>query len=199
MTREVIMDLLCRVQEILLRPRETWPVIKSEEATIGGIYKSYALILAAIPAVAQATGLALIGTSFLGVRYRASLGNTLADAILSYCVSLVGLYSVALVVNGLATKFASQKNLTNALKLVAYSWTPSWVAGPLLLIPSLGWLAKLVSLYGLYLLYLGLPVLMETPRERVAVYFLCAVVLSTIFVGFVISVVALFFPLGRLI
>jgi hypothetical protein len=192
------MDLVRKVQDILLRPKETWPVIKSEEATIGGIYKSYALILAAIPAAAQAMGLALIGTSFLGIRYRASLGNTLADAVLSYCVSLVGLYVVALVVNGLATKFASQKKLTSALKLVAYSWTPSWVAGLLLLIPSLAWLARLASLYGLYLLYLGLPVLMETPREKVAVYFLCAVVLSAILVGFIVSVVALFFPLASL-
>jgi len=199
MTREVIMGLVRRVQDILLRPKETWPLIKSEEATIGSLYRSYALMLAAIPAVAQATGLTLIGSSFIGVRYRASLDSTFGDAILSYCVSLVALYIVALIINSLAPKFASQKNLTSAFKLVAYSWTPSWVAGVLLLIPALAPLAKLASLYGLYLLYLGLPVLMGTPREKVTVYFLCAVVLSIIFVGFIISVVALFFPLGGLI
>ncbi len=199
MTRKVIMDLVRRVQNIILRPKKTWPVVKSEETTIGRIYKSYALILAAIPTAAQAIGLLLIGTSFIGIRYRASLDSALGEAILSYCVSLVALYIVALIINSLAPKFASRKNLTNAFKLVAYSWTPSWIAGVLLLIPSLSSLAKLASLYGLYLLYLGLPVLMDTPREKVTLYFLSAVVLSIILVGFIVSVVALFFPLGGLV
>lgn len=193
------MDLVHRVKDILLRPKETWPVVKSEGTTIGRIYKSYALILAAIPTVAQAIGLLLIGTSFIGIRYRASLDSALGEAILSYCVSLVALYIVALIINSLAPKFASRKNLTNAFKLVAYSWTPSWIAGVLLLIPSLASLAKLASLYGLYLLYLGLPVLMDTPREKVTLYFLSAVILSIILVGFIVSVVALFFPLGGVV
>jgi Yip1 domain len=192
------MNLARRVQDILLRPKETWLLIKSEEPTIGSLYRSYALMLAAVPAAAQAIGLALIGTSFLGVRYRASFESILGYAILSYCVSLVALYMVALIINSLAPKFASRKNLISAFKLVVYSWTPSWAAGALLLIPALAWLAKLASLYGLYLLYSGLPVLMDTPKEKVTIYFLCAVVLSIIFVGFIISVVALFFPLGSL-
>ena len=185
------MDLVRRVEDILLRPKETWRVIKSEEATIVGIYKSYALIMAVVPAVAQAIGLAVIGTSFLGIRYRASFGSAVGNAILSYCASLAAIYFVALVVNSLAPRFASQKNLTSAFQLVAYSWTPLFVAGPLLLIPALASLAKLVSLYGLYLFYLGLPTLMGTPKESVTVYFLSTVVPGIILVGFIFSVVAL--------
>jgi hypothetical protein len=185
------MDLVRRVQDILLRPKETWPVIKSEETTIAGIYKSYALMLAAIPAAAHAIGLLLVGFSFMGIRYRTSLEGALGDAILSYCACLASLYIVALVVNSVAPKFASRKNLTNAFKLVAYSWTPTWVAGALFLVPSLAWLANLASLYGFYLLYHGLPVLMETPKEKVTAYFLSTVVLSIVLVGFILSVVAL--------
>jgi hypothetical protein len=186
------MDLMRRVQDILLRPKETWPVIKSEEMTIAGIYKSYALSLAAIPAAARAIGLLAIGTSFIGIRYRTSLEGALGNAVLSYCASLASLYVVALVINSVAPKFASQKNLNSAFKLVAYSWTPTWVAGILLLVPSLAWLTSLISLYGLYLLYHGLPILMETPKEKVTVYFLSAVALSIVLVGFIFSVVALF-------
>jgi hypothetical protein len=193
------MDLVRRAQDILLRPKETWPVIKSEEMTIAGIYKSYAFILAAIPAAAHAIGLLFIGTSFIGIRYRTSLESALGDAILSYCASLVSLYIVALVINSLAPKFASQKNLASAFKLVAYSWTPTWVAGILLLVPSLAWLTNLVSLYGFYLLYHGLPILMETPREKATVYSLSVMVLSIVLVGFILSVVVLIFPSGKLI
>ena len=48
------MDLskqIARVKAILGTPRTEWPVIASEPATIGGIYKDYVLMLAAIPAV----------------------------------------------------------------------------------------------------------------------------------------------------
>jgi hypothetical protein len=185
------MDLLQRVKDILLRPNEMWPVLRSEEAGIAAIYKSHVIMMAAVPAVAQAIGLMLIGTSFLGVRHRPSITSTLGNAGLSYCVSLAAVYIVALVINGLAPKFESRKNLTRSFTLVAYSWTPAWAAGPLLLIPSLDWLAKLISFYGFYLFYTGLPVFMEAPRDKVNVYFLCAIVLSAILVGFIFSILAL--------
>ena len=188
------MDLLRRVQDLLLRPGETWPIIKAEETTIARIYSSYALVLAAIPTGAHTIGLAFIGVSFMGIRYRTSLGSGLADAILSYGVSLALLYLIALIVNSLAPRCASRKNFLNAFKLVAYSWTPSWVAGILLVIPSLAWLARVLSLYGIYLFYLGLPALMETPREKVTLYFLMVVAVSIVLVAFLLSVVALFSP-----
>src|SRR5512135_82042 len=105
-TGRLPMNLARRAQDILLRPKETWPVIKSEEMTIAGTYKTYALILAAVPAVAHAIGLAFIGTSFIGIRYRTSLGGALGGAVLSYCVSLASLFMVALVINSVAPKFA---------------------------------------------------------------------------------------------
>ena len=185
------MDLLHRVQNILLRPKETWPLIKSEEATIAGVCKPYVITMAAIPAVAQAIGLLLIGTSVLGILHKTSITRALGDAVLSYCVSLAAVCIVALIINSLAPKFESRKNLSRAFALAAYSWTPAWAAGPLLLIPSLAWLAKLISLYGFYLFYLGLPILMDTPRDKVSVYFLSTAALSIIFVGFIFSILAL--------
>jgi len=193
------MNLTTRVQDILLKPKKTWTQIKSEEVSITGIYGSYACIMAAIPPAAQIIGLAFIGTSFIGTRYRVSLATTLGEAVLSYCVSLAALYIIALVINFLAPKFASRKDLTNAFKLATFSWTPSWIAGLALLAPSLAWFTKLISLYGFYLFYLGLPVLMDTPRERVDLYFISAIALSAIFVGFILSVVALVFPLPTVI
>ncbi len=185
------MSLLQRVKDILLRPKDTWSVIKSEEATIAGVCKPYVITMAAVPAVAQAIGLLLIGTSVLGIPYKTSITRTVGDAALSYCVSLAAVYIVALVIKSLAPKFESRKNLTRAFTLAAYSWTPAWAAGPLLLIPSLAWLAKLISLYGFYLFYLGLPTLMDTPRDKVSVYFLSTAALSIIFVGFIFSILAL--------
>ncbi|MFA5083285.1 MAG: YIP1 family protein, partial [Hydrogenophilaceae bacterium] len=74
-------------------------------------------------------------------------------------------------------------------KAAAYSFTPAWLAGVLNLIPSLGVLVLLASLYGIYLLYLGLPVLMKAPEDK-ALPYTVIVVVCAIVVGVLIGVVA---------
>ena len=44
------MNLMQRVQDILLRPKTTWPVIADEPGDVAGIYAGYLVYLAAIPA-----------------------------------------------------------------------------------------------------------------------------------------------------
>jgi hypothetical protein len=193
------MDLVERVQDILLRPKEAWPEIKAKGTTIVDLFRSYAIILAIIPAVAQIIGVTVIGFSFMGLRYRTPFGSALAHGLLSYCTSLASLYVIAFIMDSLAPKFASQKNMLNAFKLAVYSWTPSWVVGVLLIIPALSWLVALASLYGLYLFYVGLPLLMDTPRDKVTIYFLVVVALSIIVIAFIGAVVALLFLPGRLV
>ena len=48
--------LVERVKSILLRPAPTWDVIDVEPATTSGLFKNYAMILAAIPAICGLIG-----------------------------------------------------------------------------------------------------------------------------------------------
>ena len=68
-----------------------------------------------------------------------------------------------------AANSAAQRNFPNALKLSIYAHTPVWLAGIFLLIPGLHFLMVL-GLYGVYLLWTGLPVLMRTPQYRLLPY-----------------------------
>ena len=74
-------------------------------------------------------------------------------------------YIIASVIDLLAPRFGGQKNFANALKLSVYSHTPLWLAGIFLLIPGLNFLL-ILGLYGLYLLWTGLPLLMRVPDEQ---------------------------------
>jgi hypothetical protein len=62
------------------------------------------------------------------------------------------------------------------------------VAGIFALIPGLR-ILTLLGIYSLYLLYLGLPVLMKTPREKAASY-TAVVILAAIVLSIVIGAVA---------
>ena len=57
-----------RARDILLRPRESWPVIAAEPATAQSIYIPYVLVLAAIGPLASLIGGQLVGVSVLGTR-----------------------------------------------------------------------------------------------------------------------------------
>jgi hypothetical protein len=192
------MDIVNRAKDMILKPRDTWAAIKAEQTTIKELYTSYAVILAAIPPLASFLGLSLLGVSMIGFHYRTPFGLGISHALVSYVLSLVGLYVVALIIDALAGSFGSQKNIINAMKVAVYSWTPSWVAGVLFLIPFLSPIAVLLSLYSLYLFYLGLPVLMETPKDKTMGYFIVSILISIlvfIVIGFLSRSL---FGLGRM-
>lgn len=174
------MDLVSRVQAFVLKPKEEWAKVKGESGAFSSLFTSFAMVLAAIPAIAQFIGFGLIGrrVPFLGW-LRMGISASLFRALISYAFSLVIAYVFALLINALAPTFASAPNLQNALKLAVYGLMPYWVSGVLYLIPYLDVLVWLGSLYGFYLLYLGLDAsLMETPKDKILVYFIaCGVVI----------------------
>jgi len=166
------MELIPRVQGILLKPKVEWEKIKGEKTTIAQLYTSYVIFLAAIPAIAQFIGYGIVGIRipFVGW-YRFGLVNSLVRSVVYYALTLAAVYVVALVINALANSFGSKPNMENAFKLAVYTMTPSWVAGALYIIPALAILVLLAAIYGAYILYLGLSAgIMETPKDKVAPY-----------------------------
>jgi hypothetical protein len=174
------MNIIQRAKDIMFKPTDTWAEIKAEQTTIKELYTSYAVILAAIPPIASFIGISLLGFSMFAFSYRLPIGWGISHAIVSYILSLVGIYVVALIIDALAPSFGSQKNQVNAMKVAVFSWTPSWIAGILMIIPALSPIAMLLSLYSLYLFYVGLPILMETPKEKAMGYVIVTILVSVV-------------------
>jgi len=176
------MAIVQRVQSILLKPKEEWAKIKVEPTTIAGLFTSYAMVLAAIPAGFQLLGSVLVGKRLplVGV-FRWPIGRAFGYAVVSYILSLVAVYLLALVIDALAPTFSSSKNMTRALKLSVYSMTPGWLAGALYIVPGLWALSVVASLYGVYLLYLGFGTpMMETPKDKIPGYMALSIVVVVV-------------------
>lgn len=166
--------LVDRVKNILINPKQEWPVIDGEPGDTKEVF-TYVAILAAIPLVFGILGGLIIAP--LGLAF------VIVPAIVGYILAFVIVYLVAMIANALAPTFSGGKHMPSALKLVAYSYTPAWIGGIFNIIPGIGWLISLLaSLYSLYLLYLGIPVLMRSPQDKAVGYtivlVLCAIVLS---------------------
>jgi hypothetical protein len=193
-----INKLIARVKAILLTPKTEWPVIAGEPATVADIYKSYVVVLAAIPAVFSFLQMSVIGTNlWLTGPMRMGIGIGLSSAIVTYVLTLVTIYVMALIIDALAPTFSAQKDRVQALKTVAYAYTASWIAGIGYILPGLGFLLTIVGgIYSIYLLYLGLPHTMKCPQEKAAGYTAVSIIIAIILSILVGAVVGGMFGMG---
>ena len=185
------MNLLNRVIGIITKPNEEWLVIKDENISTKQLFVGYVAILALIPVVAG-----FIGNFF--TRFPVSYG--LVGAIVTYIMTFVGIYLSAFIINMLAPNFESTKNMDNALKLVAFSYTPIWIGGIFNIIPSLSVLGSILGLYGLYLLYLGIEPMMATPSaKRISYLVVSLLVLFVVYIiiGAIVGAIIGLLMLGR--
>ncbi|HHF42988.1 MAG TPA: DUF1282 domain-containing protein [Candidatus Aminicenantes bacterium] len=192
------MDLVSRAQGIILNPKKAWETIKSEDIQVKDLFTSYAMILAAIPAIAHFIGLGLVGRNipFVGW-YRYGLGSAFLYMLLSYIFSLVSVLIVGFIINALAPTFGSTQNLNKAMALAVYCMTPYWVAGILYIIPFLGILVFLAGFYGLYILYLGFAQgMLDTPKEKVIGFFIVSLVVTIVILLIVSFILGGIFAVG---
>lgn len=178
------MNLIQRVQDILLKPNDTWNVIAAEPGDTASLYKDYLVYLALIPAVCGFIGMSLIGFGGFGFSMRVPIVSGLVSMIVGYILSLGMVFLIGLIANALAPKFGGTQDPWNALKLVAYGSTAGFVGGVFSLIPALSMLGLLTALYSIYLIYTGVPVLMKCPPDKslgyTAVLIVCGIVAGII-------------------
>jgi len=182
------MNIVERAKNMILQPKQEWQVIDGETHTVKDLYLHYAMILAAIPAVAAFIGFSIIGLGGVLSQYRIPIASGIAMMIVKYVLSLASVYVLALIIDALAPNFASQKNFLQALKLSVFSMTAAWLAGIFSILPALAILG-LLGLYSLYLLFLGLPVLMKTAADKAVPYFV-VILIAAIVVHVVIGTLA---------
>lgn len=177
------MNIVERVQNLLLAPRREWDAIAQEPATLQGLFTNYVMILAAIPAVSNFIGYAVIGIGDV----RMPMSYAVMQFVITYALTLAGVYLLALLIDALAVPFGGQKNFLMALKIAAYAPTAAWLAGAFKMVPWLAILSLVGGLYSLYTLYLGLPALMKAPENQ-SVGYIAVIVLAAILMAVVVAV-----------
>ncbi len=187
------MDIVERVKNILINPKQEWEVIEKEDTPVSQLVVGYLLLLALIPAIASFIGYWLVGyrVPFVG-HVSGTFAFGLRHAILAFASPVIAAFVAAFVIDLLAPSFGSQKDFRRAMQLVTYSYTPALVAGVFMIIPSLGIIATLAGLYGLYLLYVGLKPMMKTPDDKITTYFivsLLVMIVASIIIGVILSAI----------
>jgi len=184
------MILVERVKNILLTPTAEWEVIRNEPHTVVDLFTKYVMILVAIPVVASFIGWSVVGTSVLGTTYRVPLAAGLANAVVTYVLTLASVYAMALVIDFVAAHYQGERDFLQALKVAAFFPTTWWIAGISSLLPSLAILSVVGGLHSLWVLYTGLGPLMQIPEDRRANY-AGVIVLAAIVTTIIVLVVSM--------
>jgi len=176
---------------MVLSPATEWPTIETETGDAPFLFTNYVAALAAIPPICRFLRRLLFGWRGprLGFHHHHGFGivSSLFGAVVHWLLAFVFVYALAVIIEGLALTFSGEKNPPNALKLAVYSMTPVWLSGVFALMPGLGFMRLIAELYGVYVFWLGLPILMKAPAEKLGPYALtvvvCGIVLSFVLAG----------------
>jgi hypothetical protein len=155
---------------------------KDQTVSVNSLMFNYVAILALIP---------LVGRLIADFAYESSHGRiayAIGGSIIAYILDLIAVFVIGYVIWKLAPSFKTSATQEKATMLSAFVYTPVFLIGILSIVPILGYLAVLGLLYGLYILYRGLPIILNTPADKTVMYVIAVLVVSIIILA-IISVV----------
>jgi hypothetical protein len=180
--------LTSRVKGILFEPRATLKEAESEFTKGGELWVKYIIPLAAIGPIAGAVGRFIFGKRIASTTLSdpVSITNALTWGLIAFALALLSVFVLSQIISMLAPGFGGQKNDVQALKMAAYASTPVWLGGIFTLHARFIIVSVIIALYGLYLLYVGLPILMKVPQDR-SMGYTAVVIIAAIVIFLLVS------------
>jgi hypothetical protein len=190
---------LSNIWGLLAHPAEQWKSIHDDNAGFSRCLV-HLLVLAAIPPVAGYIGAAHVGWRIgAGPIRHVTADSALLILISSYVALVVCVLILGRVIHWMAKTYGSEPVDARATALAVYSATPLFLIGLIAVYPSL-WLFMLASLlgiaYSVYLLYTGVPVLMEISREQGFVFSSAILTVGLVMVVGLMTTTVLFWSFG---
>ncbi len=191
---------LSHVWGLFAHPAQEWEEIRKERCSIGKCYCTHVLFLAAIPAISGFIGTTQIGWQIGNSEVvKLTTDSALVIAILTYLTMLVAIFSIGWMVHWMGKTYGTEQPLPQGIALAAYSGTPLFLIGVMSLYPVL-WLNMIVGLpalaYSVYLLYTGLPTMMQVNKEQGFLFASAIMSLGMVVLVAVLTVVVLLWGFG---
>ncbi|OEY66882.1 Yip1 family protein [Marinobacter sp. X15-166B] len=155
---------------LLVKPDRTWEAIRKDAEPVSKLYIGHILLLSLIPAAAGYYGSTHVGWQIGdGPVIRLTATSALQLTVLFYLALLVGIYIIGRFIDFFSATYAVKGRQRFGTTLAAYAVTPVLLLGASAAYPHI-WLNMFVGFiaiaYAVYLLYEGLPILMNIPEGR---------------------------------
>ena len=172
-TARGIIMILNHIWGLYAHPKDEWQTIEKRHESL--MYSlMHILVVALIPAICSYYAAAHIGwTIGVGDPIKISQSSAQVMAVAMYAALVGGVFALAYLIQWMAKTFDSNPSFIQSLELAAYTATPMLMVGITTLFPVL-WFVALAGLaavsYSVYLLYSGVPIMMNIPEEKGFIY-----------------------------
>lgn len=171
------MKLLSHTIGIFTNPDKEWQAIRADKHSFVQVFLSHVPILALIPCVAAFIGVTKVGFTLGGHVAKLTPASAGMLAVVTYIALLAGIYLVGEFINWMAKAYGVEDDEPTrhyeGTALAVFVTTPVLLAGIVMLYPHL-WLVVtvmgLAAVYSVYLLYEGIPILMNMSKDRAFMY-----------------------------
>lgn len=155
-----IKALINRSSGIILNPQLEWQKINEETSGTKDVLMNFVLPYLVLNFIASVIGSFLFSPFFVSTFY------IIAYALVNVIVYLVVLYLTPIILQALSNSFSAEVDKTKVFKLIAYTFTPSYIIGILVgLFPLLS-ILSIVGLYGLYIMWIGFDIMIKMPADK---------------------------------
>lgn len=174
---EQIKKIIHTSRNIILNPAKEWITIKNSKEDYSTTFSHFAL-----PYILFVS----ISSFILFLKYTNATG-AIIGAVMYGVVFLISIYLNAIIMNELLPFFNSDKNKDFCFKLLIYSSVPEWIAFILIaLVPFLGIVHIVASVYSLYLLWKGIELFNLVSAEK-RIQYTVTVILTWFIINFFVS------------
>ncbi|MFQ3288551.1 MAG: hypothetical protein ACI93V_000770 [Alteromonadaceae bacterium] len=191
--------ILSHIWGLYAHPRDEWQTIEKRHESL--MYSLvHILVVALIPAICGYYAAAHIGwTIGAGDAIRLTQESAMIMSVAMYLALITGVFALAYLIHWMAKTFDSTPNFTQSLELAAYTATPLLMVGITALLPVLWFvaLAGIVAMsYSVYLLYSGVPIMMNIEEEKGFIYSSSVVTCGLVLLVGIMATTAILWGMG---
>ena len=162
--------MLNNVWKIFSEPREAWDSIREADLSLANLFLRVLIPLALISPIAGYIGTTKFGWQIgTGEPVRLTSESALQISVVYFGAILVAVYVISQLIHWMSQSYGEKLALNKSAALAVYTAVPLFFAGFFQLYPVL-WINFLFGLpalaYAVYLLYSGVPIMMQIPTER---------------------------------
>ena len=191
--------ILNHIWGLYAHPKDEWQTIEKRHESL--MYSlMHILVVSLIPSICSYYAAAHIGwTIGVGDPIKISQSSAQIMSFAMYVALVSGVFALAYLIQWMAKTFDSKPSFIQSLELAAYTATPMLMVGIVTLFPVL-WFVALAGLaavsYSIYLLYSGVPIMMNIPEEKGFIYSSSVVTCGLVLLVAIMALSAMFWTVG---
>ncbi len=187
---------------LFLDPASEWVKIRGELDGVVAQYLKFILIIAAVPAFAWYIGATRVGWSLGDRTIKLTNASAIEVSLLFYLAMLVGTAVLGYMIHWMAKTYEAEKSsFAIGVRIAAYTCVPLFLTGAIGFYPLL-WLDISLGIaaacYTVYLLYIGVPIVMQIPEQKGFLFASAMVAVGLVMMAGMLGATVILWELGAM-